>query len=124
MLLSKEYTTAEINKIIFEHFGGEGATMVRICDILNERALDAESEMTKALYDCFQRNDLTKGWSPKHPIYLYHSPYDRVVPCANADALLSSMGTELVTLNKSRQDEGHTESCVKWMLTQLKKNNK
>lgn len=124
MLLSKDYTTAEINKIIFEHFGGEGATMVRICDILNERALDAESEMTKALYECFQRNDLTKGWSPKHPIYLYHSPCDRVVPCANADALLSSMGTELVTLNKSRQDEGHTESCVKWMLTQLKKNNK
>lgn len=114
MIDSKEYTTNEIIAVIFAHFNVSGG--VKLADMLSEKALDVESDMMKSLFSCFALNDLTKGWEPLHPIKLYHSSSDKVVPFANAEALMASFGNDKVTLVKSAEGDSHVASCAKWML--------
>lgn len=45
------------------------------------------------LYTALTINDLTQAWQPRHPIYLFHSKDDEVVPYANAESALSRLNT-------------------------------
>ena len=111
MLAGKKHTTNEINALFFEHFATGGApALVSVRDILSAAALSAESEMREALFRCFDRYDLTRGWTPKHPVRLYHSRADRVVPFENALEAVSSFGTN-ATL-QAVEGEGHVGSCT------------
>ena len=39
-------------------------------------------------------NNLTEGWKPKYPIYLFHSKADEVVPLSNAESAYQKMRTD------------------------------
>ena len=116
MLQGKMHTTSEINAVFFEHFATPDApSRVNIKDILSAQAQDSDSDMSKALFQAFDRNDLTKGWIPKRPVKLYHSKGDRVVPFENAMDALSAFGT-MATLQTTEND-GHVASCAMWMFS-------
>lgn len=123
MVASKLYNAAQINKFIFEHFpttkhARSGATAVALKELLSPAALDRESEMCKKLFECFDKNDLTKGWTPTRPIYLFHGEGDTVVPYANSEAVKKAFGDK-VTLYSSTKLWGaddHLPSCVQFLV--------
>ena len=116
MLAGKRHTTDEINALFFSHLAATGnPALVNIKDIFSAEAQDIESDMMKSLFICFERNDLTKGWTPKHPVKLYHSKGDRVVPFENAQEALAAFGKN-ATLQVV-ENEGHVSSCTMWMFS-------
>ena len=46
------------------------------------------------LYTALTVNNLTEGWKPKYPIYLFHSKVDEVVPVSNAESAYKKMRTD------------------------------
>ena len=46
------------------------------------------------LYTASTVNNLTEGWKPKYPIYLFHSKADEVVPLSNAESAYQKMRTD------------------------------
>ncbi len=64
----------------------------RPIDVFSEKIINKQTgefnETTKE-YKCLMRalelGDLTIGWEPKHPIYLYHLPADKTVPYVNTE---------------------------------------
>ncbi len=90
-----------------------GKDNITVNDLLSKEALNKNSEMTKALYECLDKNDLTKGWTPVHKIKLYHSQIDDIVPYTNAQALVGQFGEDKVKLFNSYW-AGHVNTCLKW----------
>ena len=121
MLASKEYTTGEINQVFIDKVRKTvdsrlAANEIYLTDILNPEMLDVESPIRKALYRCLEKNDLTKGWTPVHPMKLHYSPYDAVVPQENSLAMLDAFGADIVTLDKSMLPVDHATTCSLWMV--------
>lgn len=113
-LADKKHTTTQINAIFFDHFGVDGKGKVLPRDILSAEAMDFSSPMMKALFACFEKNDLTKGWTPKHPVKFYHSKDDNVVPYENVEAAMAAFG-KMATLQNAPAGTKHVESCAMWM---------
>ena len=68
------------------------------------------------LISALESNNLTKGWTPKHPICLFHSMYDTVVPypnCVNARDIFHSMVTLYVLDIYTSKD--HVKACADFM---------
>lgn len=66
----------------------------RPVDVFSENIINKETgefNTTTKEYKCLMRalelSDLTIGWEPKHPIYFYHLPCDKVVPYANKEEI-------------------------------------
>ena len=78
--------------------------------------LDKDSNICKAFYRCLEKNDLTKGWTPTHPMNLHYSPYDAVVPQENSLAILEAFGADIVTLQVQAIPVEHATTCSIWML--------
>lgn len=121
MIASKKYTTGEINQVFINKVRKTvdsrlAANEIYLTDILNAEMLDVESPIRKALYRCLEKNDLTKGWTPIHPMKLHYSPYDAVVPQENSLAMLEAFGADIVTLDKSMLPVDHATTCSLWMV--------
>ena len=121
MISSKEYTSGSINKEIFKMFPHKGEAGIKdgaqiwLTDILNPEVMNPESEMSKALFQCLDKNDLTKGWTPVHPIHLYHGKSDTIVGFANSEAVMAAF-PDMATLDVSLAGtDGHLITCAKWM---------
>lgn len=121
MLASKEYNTAAINQVFMDKVRktvdenlAEGE--IYLTDILSPAMLDKESDICKALYRCLEKNDLTKGWTPIHPMKLHYSPLDAVVPQENSLAIFEAFGEDVVTLEQSSIPADHTTTCSLWMV--------
>jgi hypothetical protein len=121
MLASKEYNTAAINQVFIDKVRksvdanlAEGE--IYLTDILSPAMLDKESDICKALYRCLEKNDLTKGWTPVHPMKLHYSSLDAVVPQENSLAILEAFGEDIVTLEHSSIPADHTTTCSLWMV--------
>jgi hypothetical protein len=68
------------------------------------------------LISALESNNLTKGWIPQHPICLFHSMRDTVVPypnCVNARDVFRSMVTLYVLDIYTSQD--HVKACADFM---------
>ena len=124
MLAGKMHNTAAINQVFMEKVRktvdanlAEGE--IYLADILSPAMLDKESAICKALYRCLEKNDLTKGWTPVHPMTLHYSTRDMVVPQENSLAMLEAFGENIVTLNKSPLPVDHTTTCSLWMVNLL-----
>ena len=98
-----------------------GLEKISVNDLLSKDALDKSSEMTKALYKCLEKNDLTTGWTPSHLIKLYHGPNDDIVPYTNAQAVVNAFGEDKVSLFNSYW-VGHVTTCEKWYGTLMTNN--
>lgn len=121
MIESKRYTTNDVNAVFIERYqqsgetDGIGSPVIHIADILSADALNPESEMCKALFKCLDDNDLTKNWTPIHPIYLVHGTDDTIVPYANAEAVKEAF-PDKTTLTNSTLGGGHLLTCLMWMV--------
>ena len=86
-------------------------------DILNPEVCVMESEKCKALFRCFEKNDLTKGWTPIHPIHLYHGKSDTYVSYANSEAVMAAFPDKATLKEPTKQFSDHIKTCVLWMLS-------
>lgn len=78
---------------------------------------DPKSEKSIALFQCFDRNDLTKGWTPTHPIHLYQGRTDAYVSFANSEAVMKAF-PEMATLKEpTKEFADHLSTCALWMLS-------
>lgn len=57
--------------------------------IINKKTgeFNTETKEYKCLMRAMELGDLTIGWEPKHPIYVYHIPCDKVVPYVNKEEI-------------------------------------
>ena len=121
MIAGKEHNTAAINQLFLDKVrktvdGALGENEIYLIDILSPEMLDKDSPICKALYQCLENNDLTKGWTPIHPMKLHYSSQDAVVPKENSLAILEAFGEEIVTLEQSYLPTDHTTTCSLWMV--------
>lgn len=73
---SKKYTTAMVNTFIGTKIASE---------ILNEKGMDRSSPEIAELYKAMTENSvISLGWTPKAPVYMFHSIDDDTVPFLNA----------------------------------------
>ena len=126
MLAGKKHDTSAINKVFLDKVRKTvdetlAENEIYLTDILSPEILDKESPICKALYLCFEKNDLTKGWIPVHPMTLHYSSLDMVVPKENSLAILEAFGKETVTLKESPLPVDHTTTCSLWMIELLSK---
>lgn len=123
MISSKEFTTGEVNSVIFQMFPHTGETDIKpgkqiyMTDILSPEVCDANSEKSKALFQCLERNDLTKGWTPAHPIHLYHGKTDVIVSYANSEAVMEAFPGKVTLEEPDRLFADHIKTCILWMLS-------
>ena len=121
MIASKEYTTGEINEVFINEVktikdSYLASNEIFLIDFLNSEMLDPEAPIRKALYRCLELNDLTKDWTPVHPMKLHYSPLDEVVPMENSFAVLEAFGSDMVTLQQAIFPVDHVSTCGLWML--------
>ncbi|MCR4602532.1 MAG: hypothetical protein K5683_03215 [Prevotella sp.] len=117
MLAEKEAESDDVNDLFFKYFPCDKRKHVKLSDILNPRLFDPSSDLSKALFACLEKNDLTKGWTPTHQIKLYHSKGDEVVPYENATAVVEAFGTDKVDLATATFKLGHLASCFMFLTT-------
>ena len=121
LIASKKYDTAAINQVFLARVKeASDSTLaeneIYITDILSTEMMDRESPICKAFYQCLAKNDLTRGWTPIHPMKLHYSQADQVVPHENSLAMLEAFGDEIVTLVNSGLPTDHTTTCSLWMI--------
>jgi len=66
------------------------------------------------LHHALSYNDITKGWNPQHPLYLFHSYNDNVVPLSNRISAYLSFGDVVKRLNPSSHRD-HTDTGVEFL---------
>jgi pimeloyl-ACP methyl ester carboxylesterase len=71
---SKAYTVREINAMIGTH---------DLKEIMTEKGRDKNGQPMSMLYQSLQRNSLLR-FTPRAPLYLFHSHQDQMVPFVNA----------------------------------------
>lgn len=109
LLAAKENTSEELIAKLKSLLGQD---KISVKDMLSDSALNKNSAMTKALYECLKKNDLTTGWTPKHKIKLYHSTGDDIVPYSNAQAVVNAFGDKVDLFHSYWA--GHVNTCLKW----------
>ena len=126
MIASKKHNTAAINQVFLDKArktvdNNLAADEIYLSDILSPEILDRDSPLCKAFYRCLEECDLTKGWTPVHPMTLHYSPYDAVVPQQNTIAIHAAFGDDIVTLQESLLPVDHATTCSLWMLSLFSK---
>ena len=126
MIAGKEHNTSAINQVFIDKVrktvdADLAEDEIYLTDILSPEMLDKDSNICKAFYRCLEKNDLTKGWTPIHPMNLHYSPYDAVVPQENSLAILDAFGADIVTLQEQSIPVEHATTCSIWMLTLFSK---
>ena len=124
MLESKNYSSYEITLVLLENVKvtvDENLAIdeIYLTDILSEVMFDEDSEIIKDLYRCLEKNNLTTGWTPSHPIKLFYGKGDRVVPYENSTSVQEAFGSEKVTLVGTDETLDHQAITVMWMLSVL-----
>lgn len=121
MISGKQHTTTEINRFFMENVkktvvDGLAEDEILLTDILSAEMLNPNSDIMKALYSCFEKNDLTKGWTPVRPIKLHYSTGDRIVSSDNALAIKEAFDDKVILTPTSVPME-HMATCAFWMFS-------
>ena len=115
-ILSKQYTTTEISRLL----SPDPANPAVIADILNDDMIAGQGAAFDAVMSVCGNYSLTGGWTPPSgtKIFLYHSKQDDTVPYAN----LTSMKTFLDQVAPGSyiaydgNDGGHIEAVVSYVI--------
>lgn len=121
MLISKNFTTSEINSVICENVkvtidDNLADDEIYLADIFSDDMFDEDSEIVKDLYKCLDKNDLTKDWTPKRKIKLFFGKGDRVVPYENSVAVYDAFGSAKVSYIEADETVDHQMICTAWMI--------
>ncbi len=92
-----------------------GALAPGLDDFLSADAQNPESDLYKDFLTCLEKNDLTRGWTPKHKIRLYYSPFDYVVPPENTDEVKNAFG-DMVEITRNNESV-HSKVRYQWFYT-------
>ncbi len=63
--------------------------------------LPAKRGLVEDLHFALESNNMTKGWQPQHPIFLYHSFADTVVPEVNRERANNTIGDWVIKVHAS-----------------------
>ena len=94
----------------------QGGKEIWLSDILSPEILNFESDFCQALFECLDKNDLTKGWTPIHPIHLYHGKNDDIVSYANAEAVMKAF-PEKADLKSPQTNDDHIGTSLQWFIS-------
>ncbi len=104
LLRDKQHTTKDICDIMKSH-----KDTWSIEEILSPKALDVDSRMYRSLMQALEANNLTKDWTPKSKIKLYHSEEDDVVPFLNFENAVAAFPTDRVIKDVAKK--GSHNNC-------------
>ena len=88
---SKRYTNTQINDLIERAVGG-----ATVGSMMSVAALDSTTALYSALHKALDKNDLTRGWTPKTRLQFFHSTQDDVVPYVNYENAAANLSNENV----------------------------
>ena len=74
------------------------------------------NSLAEIMHLALSHNDLTTGWTPTHPVYLYHSTKDEVVPFQNYQIAASNLGEE-VEFCPSASNGTHVETGMEFFFS-------
>lgn len=83
---------------------------VYLSEILHPDLFDPESAKYQALMQCLEDNNLTADWQPRHPVKIYYSTKDEIVPYENTQAVFDAFGDQVVK-EKCPLSMGHSYTC-------------
>lgn len=73
------------------------------------------------LISALESNNLTKGWIPKHPVCLFHSLHDTVVPYDNCVSARDAFNNKVTFyLDDRTTDSDHIDACIDFMFSATK----
>ncbi len=78
--------------------------------------LPEPGSLAKDLHLALEHNNLTTGWVPSHPVCLFHSTGDEVVPFENYEAAANKLG-EQVTFYPSTYNGTHVSTGMEFFLS-------
>ncbi|MCQ2334617.1 MAG: hypothetical protein MJZ89_02140 [Paludibacteraceae bacterium] len=110
-LNSKKYSAMQITELI-------GSKQVSL--LLTEEAQNKVTETMSKLYMAMLSNSMTANFTPKAPIYIFHSTKDNVVPFVNAYSLQNSLSRQQCNVRYNCGDFGsHGKSGLRFLYTCL-----
>ena len=77
-------------------------------------------EEMEDLMAALESNDLTKGWTPKNPICMFHSTKDTVVPYINCQKAVSAFSGKSTLYMDNSDTEDHVTACKNFMFNFFK----
>lgn len=86
LIQSKEYPMYLLNAHLKLAVGS-----ARMSDILSPAMLDRDSGLYAGVRKLMEKNELSSGWSPSKPVYLFHVRNDEVVPYVNYEKAMSGL---------------------------------
>lgn len=105
---SKRYTTAQVNSFIGTHVTSE---------MLSAKGMDQSSEEVAELYKAMTLNSVTSlNWTPRAPVYLFHSIDDDTVPYVNAVKAHEQWKDANIKINFGHYGS-HTSGAVRFIFT-------
>lgn len=103
---SKQYTSAQINKLI-------GTKVTH--EILTPEGMNQTSEKVAELYKAMTMNSITSlDWTPQTSVYIMHSMDDETVPYTNATNAKSKWTDANITYNFGHYG-GHVMTCLRFI---------
>lgn len=105
---SKKYTTAQVNGFIGTHVASE---------ILSDLGMDQNSDEIAELYKAMTLNSVTSlNWTPRAPVYMFHSIDDDTVPYVNAVKARERWKNANIKINFGHYGS-HTSGAVRFIFT-------
>lgn len=105
---SKIYTTAQVNSFINTHVTSE---------MLSPLGMDQSSDEVAELYKAMTQNSVTSlNWTPKAPVYLFHSIDDDTVPYVNAVKAHEQWKDANIKINFGHYGS-HTMGAIRFIFT-------
>lgn len=113
-ILSKQYFSMEISEKL-----GKDIRKILTTDFLSGNNVEYEKfSQSLSKYSLL-------GWTPQHPIILYHSPSDTYVPYLNTEAFYNKNKNSKQEIVLKTYEQGHTSwEFVKWMFKDILKDLK
>lgn len=82
----KSKVMGEVNSMIKNGVGNKDGK-IAADELFSEGMLNPDSPLSKAVRKALNKNNLLTGWTPQHPIYLFHWKDDETVTYKNAEAI-------------------------------------
>ncbi len=95
---------------VLDHYPNYATTIIPLPD---------GGTLAEDLHIALEHNNLTLGWTPSHPVCLYHSTGDDVVPFENYQSAASNLGTQ-VQFYESAQNGKHFSTGTEFFISTVR----
>ena len=113
-LSEKKTNTTDLNHLIKRLICGNENQIPTLEEILSKAALDKNSDLCKAFFQCLKKNELITGWTPKHAIHLYAPDAVEIVPYPNTLAVKAAFGNKVKMSEGQPCNTSHVFTCERY----------